>query len=65
MVSHEKFDVTIVRWIDGYRLSSEANGLEAWEVLQRRYEEECLPGRLVVFEKVPHDYVAHAVKYDV
>lgn len=64
MVSHERFDLTIVRWVDGYRIETEAVKLDAAEVLARKIQEECLPGELAAFVKKPHDYVKHAVKYD-
>lgn len=64
MVSNERFDVTIVRWLDGHRIETEAVKLDAAEVLARKTQEECLPGQLVAFVKTPHDYVKHAKKYD-
>lgn len=63
-MSHEKFDVTIVRWVDGYRIVTEAAGLNASEVMARKMEEKMLPGELASFTRKPHDHEKHAVKYD-
>lgn len=46
-------DVRVVRWLDGYRITHTHAGLTNAEALVLKYAEQCLPGELVVFDKVP------------
>ncbi len=49
-----RFDVFIVRDIDGVRIVAEPRyGLTGGEVLALHYEQEALPGELVHFHAVP------------
>jgi hypothetical protein len=47
--------------MDGHRIEiihrgEDDRGLTGSEVLALRYEQECLPGELAVFDKTPRDY---------
>jgi hypothetical protein len=48
-----KVDVTIVRWLDGHRITTHRKGLQRGELLALKAEEECLPGTLASFTHVP------------
>lgn len=46
-------DVQIVRWIDGHRIEHRHKRLSHGEALVLHVQEQCLPGRLVVFRQYP------------
>lgn len=56
MVSYRRWTLVIVREIDGIRIVKRLAGLTAGDVLVARYEEQCLPGDLLLFEKTPYEY---------
>lgn len=46
-----RFDVHVVRWIDGYRIEFTRRGLSFTEVHTLHVVEKILPGRLVHFQR--------------
>lgn len=51
--SELRFDVTVVRWLDGHRIPHDHGALTPLEVLALRREEQCHPGDLVTFDVTP------------
>jgi len=56
MVSYQRWTLTIERELDGIRILKRLAGLTAGEVLAVRYEEQALPGELVLFYKSKYEH---------